>query len=479
MDSESDGGVSSDSDMEDDSDDADMDSNDSESSDDDSTTGYMYHSDRLQERLAGRMVWRRRIEESDDEDSGDSEDGDSFGGQSLAEERSGFAGMDSRKRSAISQTSHRQHAEEAGPPKRRRLEENYADGPLRYKDQPAPNAVKIPDFGALLLESCKTSHPLHVLDLAPNALASPSSDHIWLASCATAEGLPPVPDDISLGEFVRLVYKKGCRFCDACNIQKIHWAARVRTCKRCFGNRRHFVDEATALDDLKDVRGAWSGSLLKLLPPVIMGKSRKALLSPFYMTLSIDELIDDYARDGVKRMSREGQKKWYCRKRRAMEGVFEEAVAMKEVVMVTKEVVATKEVVSVLDRAAVLPFTHLVSHAKICEQWDKERDESLVIKAEENKRLRKAEIHRRLADMGYGNLLQEPGALDALGKHASVDKAQALTEGAWTHMKGNLVRFLQDYRAAGKDHLGRTDKEKEVYDLSAARKRRRRSRAGY
>ena len=38
-------------------------------------------------------------------------------------------------------------------------------------------------------------------------------------------------------------------------------------------------------------------------------------------------------------------------------------------------------------------------------------------------------IHRRLTDMEYGNLLQEPGALDALGKHASVDKAQALTEG--------------------------------------------------
>ena len=71
---------------------------------------------------------------------------------------------------------------------------------------------------------------------------------------------------------------------------------------------------------------------------------------------------------------------------------------------------------------------------------------------------------------------------------------------AWTHMKGNLVRFLQGYRAerlmiagkerlmiagkerlmiAGKDRLRLTDKEKEVYDLSAARKRRRRSRAGY
>ncbi|KAL1658916.1 hypothetical protein GGF50DRAFT_92302 [Schizophyllum commune] len=178
---------------------------------------------------------------------------------------------------ALGQSAHQHCAGDEGPRKRRRMDEGYAGAARpRYKDQPAPNAVKIPDFGALLLESC-----------------------------------------------------------DACNIRKIHWAARVRTCKRCFGNRRHFVDEATALDDLKDVRGAWPGSQLKLLPPVIMGttnpppppESRKALLSPFYMTLSIDELIDelidDYARDGVKQMSREGQKKWYRRKRRAMEGVFE------------------------------------------------------------------------------------------------------------------------------------------------------------
>lgn len=41
------------------------------------------------------------------------------------------------------------------------------------------------------------------------------------------------------------------------------------------------------------------------------------------MTLSIDELIDDYERDGVKRMSRGEQKAWYKHKRRAMEGVFE------------------------------------------------------------------------------------------------------------------------------------------------------------
>ncbi|KAL1686984.1 hypothetical protein GGG16DRAFT_117424 [Schizophyllum commune] len=439
-----------------------MDSNDSQSSDDDSTTGYMYPSDRLQERLAGRLVWRRRVEESEGErESSDDEitsSGRGFLGTSNGRGLLGtFGGSDFVSMDAGGQSSHNQRAEDKGPRKRRRMEDGYSAGPPVYKDQPAPNAVKIPNFGALLLESCKTAHPLYTIDQASSilskALASPSADHIWLASCATAEGVPPAPDDIPLGEFVRLVYKKGCRFCDACNIQKIHWAARVRTCKRCFGNRRHFVDEATALDDLKEVRGAWTGSLLKLLPPVIMGKSRKALLSPHYMTLSIDELIDDYERDGVKRMSRREQKAWYRRKLRAVERIY--------------------------------------GHAKICEQWDKERDESIVIKAEESKRQRRAEIFRRLTDMGYGNLLQEPGALDALGKHASVDKAQGLNEGAWTHMKGNLVRFLQDYRAerlvlAGKDRfgltgkvrLGLTGKAREVYGLSAARKRMRRVCAG-
>ncbi|KAI5900805.1 uncharacterized protein SCHCODRAFT_02608831 [Schizophyllum commune H4-8] len=368
MDSDSDGGVDSDDDVDDTDDDTDTDmgSDDSESSDNDSTTGYVGPACRLEERLAGRMVWRRRVGKSDDKSEDSNDEGISsgpgfflgtFGGP-------GLVGM----RTAVGQSSHQQCVEDEGPRKRRRTEDGYAAGPPLDKDQPAPNAVNIPDFGALLLESCKTSHPLHVLDLVPNA---PSADHIWLASCATAEGLPSVPDDIPLGEFVRLVYKKGCRFCDACNIQKIHWAARVRTCKRCFSNRRHFVDEATALADLKEVRGAWTGSLIRLLPPVVMGKSRKALLSPLYMTLSIDELIDDYERDGVKRMSRGEQKAWYKRKRRAMEGVFE--------------------------------------HAKICEQWDKERDENVIMKAEENKRERKAEIHRRLTDMGYGLLLQEPG----------------------------------------------------------------------
>ncbi|KAI5821849.1 hypothetical protein K523DRAFT_327593, partial [Schizophyllum commune Tattone D] len=100
---------------------------------------------------------------------------------------------------------------------------------------------------------------------------------------------------------------------------------------------------------------------------------------------------------------------------------------------------------------------------------------------------RSPRIHRRLTDMGFEYLLQGPGALDALVKHAWVDalvKHASVDALAWTHMKGNLVRFLQDYRAerlmiAGKDRLGRTDKEKEVYDLSAARKRRCWSRAGY
>lgn len=40
---------------------------------------------------------------------------------------------------------------------------------------------------------------------------STASDAIWMSSCATAQGLPPIPVDVSRQEFVRLVYSKTCR----------------------------------------------------------------------------------------------------------------------------------------------------------------------------------------------------------------------------------------------------------------------------
>ena len=46
-------------------------------------------------------------------------------------------------------------------------------------------------------------------------------------------------------------------------------------------------------------------------------------MSPKYMTLSIDELIDDYEHDEVKSMDQEAQKAWYSRKLRAMEDIHE------------------------------------------------------------------------------------------------------------------------------------------------------------
>ena len=61
-------------------------------------------------------------------------------------------------------------------------------------------------------------------------------------------------------------------------------------------------------------------SFVWLTPPL---ESQKARMSPKYMTLSIDELIDDYEDDKVKRMGGEGQKAWYARKLQAMEDINE------------------------------------------------------------------------------------------------------------------------------------------------------------
>lgn len=153
MDSDSDGGADSDDDDDDidDDTDTDMGSDDSESSDNDSTTGYLGPAYRLEERLAGRMVWRRRVAKSDDESEDSDDEGISNGPNFFGTYGGpGLVGM----RSAVGQSSHQQYAEDEGPRKRRRMEDGYTTGPPLDKDQPAPNAVEIPDFGALLLEVC-------------------------------------------------------------------------------------------------------------------------------------------------------------------------------------------------------------------------------------------------------------------------------------------------------------------------------------
>ncbi|KAL1714053.1 hypothetical protein EV715DRAFT_276868 [Schizophyllum commune] len=258
---------------------------------------------------------------------------------------------------------------------------------------------------------------------------STASDAIWMSSCATAQGLPPVPVDVSRQEFVRLVYSKTCRFCNAKNIQKIHWAARVRVCKACLEDRNHFVNEAKALDDLEGIQGAWEGSLLRLLPPIVTGKSQKARMSPKYMTLSIDELIDDYEHDEVKSMDQEAQTAWYSRKLRAMEDIHE--------------------------------------HVKVCERWYEEKDEDKAVQADAVRRQRRTDIaHRLTTELGWGQELQQPGVLDELYKYPWVSRAKPLTDNAWKNMKGRVVKFLQELRAK---RLGLTGAAREMDDLKTTK----------
>ncbi|KAL1678858.1 hypothetical protein EV122DRAFT_290095 [Schizophyllum commune] len=276
---------------------------------------------------------------------------------------------------------------------------------------------------------------------------STASDAIWMSSCAIAQGLPPIPVDVSRQEFVRLVYRKTCRVRTAEDAlgqysltvsslvlqrekyPKIHWAARVRACKACLEDRNHFVDEAKALDDLDGVQGAWTGSLLQLLPPIVTGKSQKARMSPKYMTLSIDELIDDYEDDKVKRMGGEGQKAWYARKLQAMEDIHE--------------------------------------HVKVCERWYEERDEDKAVEADAIRKQRRTDIaHRLTTEMGWGQELQQPGVLDELYKYPWVRMAKPLTDNAWKNMKGRVVKFLQELRAK---RLGFTGAAREIDDLKTTK----------
>ncbi|KAL1727777.1 hypothetical protein EV714DRAFT_275220 [Schizophyllum commune] len=388
-------------------------------------------------RRDGGMLSRRRGGAEENNNGGDRDAGSDCGGEAVSLEggkrgRHGSGGDDesARKRQRLDSSS-KEGTTGEGRPETFDLLQN----PVGVMHEVCKRAE--PSLALNLVQSVEgmpadslTGDPFRLRTVAESLIQpSTASDAIWMSSCATAQGLPPIPVDASRQEFVRLVYCKTCRFCNARNIQKIHWAARVRACKACLEDRNHFVDEAKALDDLDGVQGAWTGSLLQLLPPIVTGKSQKARMSPKYMTLTIDELIDDYEDDKVKRMGGEGQKAWYARKLQAMEDIHE--------------------------------------HVKVCERWYEERDEDKAVEADAIRKQRRTDIaHRLTTELGWGQELQQPGVLDELYKYPWVSMAKPLTDNAWKNMKGRVVKFLQELRAR---RLGLTGAAREIDDLKTTK----------
>ncbi|KAI5824797.1 hypothetical protein K523DRAFT_342757 [Schizophyllum commune Tattone D] len=383
-------------------------------------------------RRDGGMLSRRRGGvDSEENNGGDRDAGSDCGGEAVSLEggkrgRHGSGGDDesARKRQRLGSSS-KEGTTGEGRPETFDLVEN----PACKRAEPSLALNLVQSVEGMPADSL-AGDPFRLRTVAESLIQpSTASDAIWMSSCATAQGLPPIPVGVSRQEFVRLVYSKTCRFCNARNIQKIHWAARVRACKACLEDRNHFVDEAKALDDLDGVQGAWTGSLLQLLPPIVTGKSQKARMSPKYMTLSIDELIDDYEDDKVKRMGGEGQKAWYARKLQAMEDIHE--------------------------------------HVKVCERWYEERDEDKAVEADAIRKQRRTDIaHRLTTEMGWGQELQQPGVLDELYKYPWVSMAKPLTDNAWKNMKGRVVKFLQELRAK---RLGLTGAAREMDDLKTTK----------
>ncbi|KAI5900847.1 uncharacterized protein SCHCODRAFT_02481773 [Schizophyllum commune H4-8] len=197
-----------------------------------------------------------------------------------------------------------------------------------------------------LFRLSQTSHALR------DTLLSPAATCIWLKSPrhsavkiltganviipqnarhnALEEALPPPTRDLSIREFLSLLFDDVCDFCHAAlgredRIVRI-WAARLRCCERCLDDSAHIVPEKNMPREfqmVRDVQGYFGNdyALSNLFPASVgdlFGPSRP------YPRVAVERLIAEFERDNYGK-GEEDRKAWIVRKAAEHEDVVEHA----------------------------------------------------------------------------------------------------------------------------------------------------------
>ncbi|KAL1745061.1 hypothetical protein HDZ31DRAFT_37207 [Schizophyllum fasciatum] len=239
--------------------------------------------------------------------------------------------------------------------------------------------------------SCKTLH---------NALMRRSSNWIWKRSYATKHNLPLAPEDMTVPQFLSLLFDKVCHFCPATRIQDdaVNWAARVRYCKKCLRNKCTLTRFAT-----------FPRSSVEAAPSIPCFHGSRRLYGLSYPTTAVYRFVKDYDKADVQNMTTEQKKRWLA--------------------------------------AKISDFKKIQQQAELCQVWvdierrKKEKEEDRIRKH------RKAEIIRRLKELGWGHELRNMFSKMDLECHELVDKPQPFSGQVWDKIRAPLIQFMEETKA--------------------------------
>ncbi|KAL1660197.1 hypothetical protein GGF50DRAFT_63704 [Schizophyllum commune] len=269
----------------------------------------------------------------------------------------------------------------------------------------------------ILYEIFRSLHPSDLLHLARTTkafrslLMNRSSAWLWKDGYAAyAEDLPPVPDDLTIPQFVSLAYDRICHFCNApSGVTNIIWTARVRACKKCLSDKDVFVTERTRDQTFSRLAGGHvSIPYHSECLPVVTVRSSSRGLERLYPVNTVKQLAHDYARDAKdKAWGWQETSAWFAEK-------------------------------SKLYRAKV-------QHAELCESWKDAREKERGDELKQVRDSRQADIVRRMTALGWGDEIEKLG-LGKFGKYKHVRKSQKLTEKMWLQIKDELVDYLKEVK---------------------------------
>lgn len=267
----------------------------------------------------------------------------------------------------------------------------------------------------ILFEIFRSMHPRDLLHVSRTTkvlravLMNKSSIWIWKDSYAAASDLPPIAEGMTVPQFVSLAYDRICHFCSTPGVTSIAWAARIRYCKKCMLNESNFVSESEMRR--QEIPGRISHiyiyrtSFASVLPCIrIQVKRREQRIFP---TASVDELVKAYQHDEVDSKTWEEKQQW----------------------------IESKEAHN----------AEMNKHAVLCETWDSKRQAGRDDELQQVRDIRKAEIVRRLSDLGWSAEIDHLG-LEVFGKHKLVRKTQPVSEKTWLQIKGPLLEYMEEVK---------------------------------
>ncbi|KAL1752934.1 hypothetical protein FB107DRAFT_277242 [Schizophyllum commune] len=240
-----------------------------------------------------------------------------------------------------------------------------------------------------------------------------SSAWVWKKSYASTDhGLPPVPTDLNIPQFVCLAVDDICDFCHVCpeeasSIVRI-WTARLRICRQCASNALHTVREYKLHDSdlavVQDIRGYFGRKyplhafFPSFLPDGYYFDVRHYLLS------GIDRVAADYERDN-KDKAVHVRKKWLRSRVSSMKKAWE--------------------------------------HAKICETWEQDVRQQKRAEEQRARKARHEAIIRKLKELGWSDELKHKSAHELLLVHPLVRSTQPLTED-WDAIRDPILEFVNE-----------------------------------